>query len=537
MKNLFILPLKFCLVWIDFFLRVAISITSYINAAIQVASDIEKEDLARRRLQYIPSSHRHQGGLPMPRRLRTKPFERRPCHISKLPNEVLVMVFEILALGRKSDLSHCTLVCTQWHGLVTPILWKAPVPSHPICRHSPTSPDPLDHQLSSSSSPSSSPLSATIHVARIMDVCRHRMSRSFPVNLPKYGLSVRSICLSRLGSRITDCDVRIIVRYCDNLRDLKLSGCVNITDKSLQHISLSACAPKLRELTLKNCRNVTDNGLLSLAKSCISLEHLHLGGCVRLSNYGVTSIVRTSGNTLRRICLSDCDRLTGRSVREIAQTCSTRLEWLDIGRIGTVQHADYEVLVNSCPNLVRLNAGRAKSMFLRLLQHHRQEQRAQLHINHAALSQMNPLDDLIELLNQYDVVPDMPAYRQLLNKNDDVSNDTVKLIITHLSKLQNLDLTNWTSITDQAIQALADHGHTLTHIHLVGCEGVSKRMLGQLSELCQRNKKLTCITFNHRHIENGDPLDPSIHSGFLPCWRRRVVNEGATRRVLASRGW
>ncbi|KAL0075388.1 hypothetical protein J3Q64DRAFT_1756126 [Phycomyces blakesleeanus] len=367
----------------------------------------------------------------------------------------------------------------------------------------------------------------------------HRVSTGFPIHLPKYGHAIRNLTLSSPALHITDCSVRHILKYCPNLVSLQLANCRHITNDSLRSLSRAQCAPHLRVLNLQNCVQVSDTGLTYLAAECSSLEIIQLGGCVRISHQGVTHLVKASSRTLRRLCLSDCGRVTGVTIHQIAKLCRTRLEWLDIARIGAVQHADLAALVSYCPNLTRLNLARPKSMLLRQLQQHRQEQRRLQHQQYRSSqqtqtqtqndddymlplleSQVNPLDELIDMLRRYNVQPAISSlfahnqrfeqqYQQLA-KLDDVSDASLELIITQLPRLAHLDLSHWTCLTDGAICVLAKHGLALTHLNLSGCKNITYRVFGYLSSLCHRNEKLTNITLGEFvPLHEPPPLAPT----------------------------
>ncbi|KAI7867295.1 hypothetical protein BDF14DRAFT_1805016 [Spinellus fusiger] len=445
--------------------------------------------------------------------------KKQSTSIRRLPNEVLMVVFEMLAVGRKRDLLNCTLVSKLWHDLVTPVLWRAPVPRQPIC----CLPQfmSLGTTTRSHSKPSHHCSLATND--RHHETTSHRLGNTFPIYLTKYGHAIRSLNLSNAAAHLTDCSVRHIVRYCPNLISIQLANCRHITNESLKFLARSVCAPHLRVLNIQNCLQISDSGLNFLAAECSSLETLQLGGCVRISNQGVTHLIKASSRTLRRLCLSDCSRVTGTTIYQIAKLCRTRLEWLDIARIGTVQHADLVGLLKYCPNLTRLNLARSKSILLRQLQEQRQEQRRHQYRRHSneeddfilslMESPVNPLDELIEMLRRYNIQPTLTSFfshnqryenqYQRLVKQDDVSDVTLELIITQLPRLAHLDLSHWTCLTDTAICILSKHGSALTHLNLSGCKNITYRMFGYLSGLCHRNQKLTNITLNEV-VAHGD---------------------------------
>ena len=115
---------------------------------------------------------------------------------------------------------------------------------------------------------------------------------------------------------------------------------------------------------------------------------------------------------------------------------------------------------------------------------------------------MSPeLNELIDLLDQFNIQPSLtPASaqhrltlsEQRLARNAVVNPHTIEYIVLHLQKLENLNLSYWTTLTDKAAQAISMHGHCLTYLNLIGCKSVTKKGLKYLSDLCER--KSTCIT-------------------------------------------
>ncbi|RHZ80776.1 hypothetical protein Glove_132g29 [Diversispora epigaea] len=87
------------------------------------------------------------------------------------------------------------------------------------------------------------------------------------------------LCISglKLYKLISDRTIITIAYSCPNLRHLSLTGCLNITDNSvnnlLQHIH------NLEYLELDQCRLITDSSICNIANSCPKLEHLDIDTC------------------------------------------------------------------------------------------------------------------------------------------------------------------------------------------------------------------------------------------------------------------
>nr|GEX50209.1 hypothetical protein [Tanacetum cinerariifolium] len=86
--------------------------------------------------------------------------------------------------------------------------------------------------------------------------------------------------------RFKEIGIGSLVRSCKNLRTLILTGCVNVTDKSLKIIAEATC---LNALNLRGCYLISDLGLEYLAngdlKNC--LHTLYLSECDRITDNGI----------------------------------------------------------------------------------------------------------------------------------------------------------------------------------------------------------------------------------------------------------
>jgi F-box and leucine-rich repeat protein GRR1 len=128
-----------------------------------------------------------------------------------------------------------------------------------------------------------------------------------------------------------------------NLRELRLSHCIRITDhaflnlpwgmtfESLRILDLSDCndltdngvqriidaAPRLRNLVLAKCRQITDRAITAITKLGKNLHYIHLGHCARITDVGVQSLVRLC-NRIRYIDLACCVNLTDQSISQLA---------------------------------------------------------------------------------------------------------------------------------------------------------------------------------------------------------------------------
>lgn len=163
-----------------------------------------------------------------------------------------------------------------------------------------------------------------------------------------------------------------LVKNCKHIVDLNLSGCKNITDKSLQLIADNY--PDLELLNLTRCIKLTDGGLQQILLKCSSLQSLNLYalssftdeaykkislltdlrfldlcGAQNLSDQGLCCIAKCKN--LVSLNLTWCVRVTDVGVIAIAQGC-TSLEFLSLFGIVGVTDKCLEALSRSCSNMI-----------------------------------------------------------------------------------------------------------------------------------------------------------------------------------------
>ncbi|WVQ93980.1 hypothetical protein IAU59_001058 [Kwoniella sp. CBS 9459] len=100
----------------------------------------------------------------------------------------------------------------------------------------------------------------------------------------------------------------------DNLRSVDLTGCTNLGDKAIEHLIVNA--PKLRSLTLTKCSLLTDQSLESIERLGKHLHYLHVGHVRLITDQGVTSLAKCC-TRLRYVDLACCELLTDESISEI----------------------------------------------------------------------------------------------------------------------------------------------------------------------------------------------------------------------------
>ncbi|KAG5685076.1 hypothetical protein PVAND_014277 [Polypedilum vanderplanki] len=132
----------------------------------------------------------------------------------------------------------------------------------------------------------------------------------------------------------------------NNLKDLRylnISGCYQITDKSLLK-----CfdLPDLKELNISRCHNCTEVGIQSLIKKCPFIEQLDMSECSRHVTDSTIEIVTKYLTRLEILKLNGCDQITDESLESIKFNCKY-LKSLFIRRCRfIINNNPFEVLKN-----------------------------------------------------------------------------------------------------------------------------------------------------------------------------------------------
>ena len=110
---------------------------------------------------------------------------------------------------------------------------------------------------------------------------------------------------------ITDDDLK----HLKNVKHLDLSGCRNITDAGLKHLSENLT--NLQSLNLSHCHHITDEGLKDLAKYLTNLTHLDLSWCIKITDEGLE--ILTNLIKLQILNLTWCDKITDEAIKNLPQ--------------------------------------------------------------------------------------------------------------------------------------------------------------------------------------------------------------------------
>lgn len=190
-------------------------------------------------------------------------------------------------------------------------------------------------------------------------------------------LSLNSLIL-RHSRRVTDAYVTAVLDNCLCLKELDLTGCVNVTRActrvatlQLQSLDFSDChgvedssltltlsrMPHLACLYLRRCGRITDASLVAIASYCSNLRQLSVSDCVKITDYGVRELATCLGPSLRYFSVGKCERVSDAGLLVVARHCY-KLRYLNARGCEALSDSATLALARGCPRLRALDIGK-----------------------------------------------------------------------------------------------------------------------------------------------------------------------------------
>ncbi|KAH3673690.1 hypothetical protein WICMUC_003506 [Wickerhamomyces mucosus] len=120
------------------------------------------------------------------------------------------------------------------------------------------------------------------------------------------------------GSKVVNDEFLINAsRLCPRLERLDLRQCLQVSDRSIYHISKNC--PNITSINLgrhKNSNLITDKSLYYISQNLSKIETLGLAGCA-ISDRGLWQIALRNSYTIQRLSLNNCVLLTNASISRI----------------------------------------------------------------------------------------------------------------------------------------------------------------------------------------------------------------------------
>lgn len=257
---------------------------------------------------------------------------------------------------------------------------------------------------------------------------------------------------------ITDDDLAEVLPYCPNLREAKLRGVRDLSDRTLG--LLGAETDELRVLDAMRCRTLSPAGVRALAAGATRLRVLRLGGVWALTDGAVVHVVQGLGH-LTELNLADLPLVTAHSIREI-WVFARKLRRLDLSDCVNVTDKGFPV-----PCVYAPPSSRPPS---------RVKERSAVPISPPSKNETQ--DDRAMTGKPYkDNLPPLilPAHHTIPH--------------LHYISLKNMAL-----ITDDAIIGLLQHVPRVIELELGGCIALTDRIV---PSLCNAYESLELIDLAH----------------------------------------
>ena len=245
-----------------------------------------------------------------------------PC--ARCPPEIIYHIFEILRTLHQSSLFSCILVNHQWNAIGTNVLWNSPKFTH--MRSLDKFIKTIENSLSSSNSSQQQSTvyhpyatyirtldltyltehdrnnsSLSSHLLRLLPLIHtenlHTLNLSFVKGITNSYLTkllspffnnVRTLNLAG-GSRSDTC-LSTIIPNCGKVQNLSLAWNTSLSDASINKIA-TTCGGRLRTLDLTNCEKVSDRSMHSISQYCLKLRELRVSYCRGVSEEGVKAVI------------------------------------------------------------------------------------------------------------------------------------------------------------------------------------------------------------------------------------------------------
>ena len=148
---------------------------------------------------------------------------------------------------------------------------------------------------------------------------------------------------------ITNVGAMALATRCKQLHTLDISACTQISDNAL--IELGKYSKALTYLNVSGC-DIHDNGIEAIAAGCFSLKELHMNGCTKITNCGMSTVACLL--KLETLCARNCEYLSNPPFILIARSCK-KLKHVDLDGLDLVTVAVFHEFAKSCVNLRRLS--------------------------------------------------------------------------------------------------------------------------------------------------------------------------------------
>ncbi|XP_038878817.1 uncharacterized protein LOC120070955 [Benincasa hispida] len=167
--------------------------------------------------------------------------------------------------------------------------------------------------------------------------------------------ALRSLSLTG-ACRLSDVGIAALVCSAPALQSLNLSQCSFLTFSSIDSIA-NSLGSTLRELYLDDCLKIDPVQMVPAMKKLQHLEVLSLAGIGDICDKFIQEFLTAGGHNLKELILTNCVKLTNKSIKAISETCSS-LRAIDLVNLSKLTDYALCCLSSGCQALQKLKLSR-----------------------------------------------------------------------------------------------------------------------------------------------------------------------------------
>lgn len=285
--------------------------------------------------------------------------------------------------------------------------------------------------------------------------------------------------------RITDRAVRDLWTHSFHMREMRLAGCVELTDAAFpaparSDIMAATTATNNGNNPFPMSKNIPNSSqelpALRLTRRFDHLRMLDLTSCMQITDDAIEGIIANAPK-IRNLVLAKCHQLSDRSVEAICRL-GKHLHYLHLGHCSTITDPSVKTLARACIRLRYIDLASESS-------------------RHFYLSTVILTRRFIDCTN----LTDMAVFE-----------------LSSLPKLRRVGLVRVSNLTDEAIYTLGERHATLERIHLSYCNRIT---IMSIHFLLQKLPKLTHLSltgipaFRRPELQRFCRPPPSVCATFL----------------------
>jgi len=173
------------------------------------------------------------------------------------------------------------------------------------------------------------------------------------VGLRSLALNCRKLqTISFVDYAIDDHGLRIIAANLMSLEHIHLTGCQKVTDRGLSEIA--HCCRKLKTLQLGGCFKIGESGIWGLREliHCQDLEEIDLSDCIYLSDKGILAVAKRCP-VLKKIHISRCPYLGGRVVAKVVALSTNLVDFAASESCKEWSNEELGIMIEECQDRIQ----------------------------------------------------------------------------------------------------------------------------------------------------------------------------------------